>query len=371
MDVMNYHQFAAIRGIQAEREYYVVMCSMRLIPKLFLFDEKELPAQLRAQRTLNRARIPDIANYLLDYPDNYTFSAITASVDADVDFQPEGQKGHQRNIGTIHIPMNAKFIINDGQHRRAAIERAIEENPELGDESIAVVLFIDAGLERSQQMFADLNKHAVRPTKSLSVLYDHRDPRAVLAVDLAHEVPVFSGRTETEKTTISNRSKNLFTLHAIYQATNGLLNEFDDDRVEDDYRTLALEYWTCLGEIIPEWQLIIRKQITASKLRKGYVHSHGVVLQALGEAGSNLFQLYPDSWQERLVRLEDVDWRRDNTNLWEGRAMQHGKMSKTRNNVGLTVNIIKQILELPLTARELELESMLQEEDKHEPARTS
>jgi DNA sulfur modification protein DndB len=49
MEAMNYHQFAAIRGIQAEREYYVVMCSMRLIPKIFLFDEEEIPADLRAQ----------------------------------------------------------------------------------------------------------------------------------------------------------------------------------------------------------------------------------------------------------------------------------------------------------------------------------
>src|SRR5437870_9539 len=31
--------FPAIRGIQARREYYVSMCPLRLIPKLFLFDE--------------------------------------------------------------------------------------------------------------------------------------------------------------------------------------------------------------------------------------------------------------------------------------------------------------------------------------------
>ena len=34
--------FPAIRGIQAGREYYVSMCPLRLIPRIFLFDEDEL-----------------------------------------------------------------------------------------------------------------------------------------------------------------------------------------------------------------------------------------------------------------------------------------------------------------------------------------
>ncbi|MGC6542571.1 DNA sulfur modification protein DndB, partial [Escherichia coli] len=40
--------FPAIRGIQAGREYYVTMCPLRLIPKIFVFDEEELPPEMRA-----------------------------------------------------------------------------------------------------------------------------------------------------------------------------------------------------------------------------------------------------------------------------------------------------------------------------------
>ena len=69
-------------------------------------------------------------------------------------------------------------------------------------------------------MFADLNRYAVRPTKSLSLLYDHRDPLAKLAYTVANEVSYFKGMVEMEKTSISNRSKKLFTLSGIYQATN-------------------------------------------------------------------------------------------------------------------------------------------------------
>src|SRR5579875_3018970 len=81
--------FPATRGVQAGREYYVTMCPLRLIPRLFVFDEEELVAELRAQRTLNKARVPEIARYIVDNPTGYVFSALTASVDAAVSFEAE------------------------------------------------------------------------------------------------------------------------------------------------------------------------------------------------------------------------------------------------------------------------------------------
>ena len=75
------YAFPAIRGIQAGREYYISMCPLRLIPKIFLFDEDEMVPELRAQRSLIRARIPEITQYILDHPRDYVFSAITASID--------------------------------------------------------------------------------------------------------------------------------------------------------------------------------------------------------------------------------------------------------------------------------------------------
>ena len=116
------YTFPAIRGIQAGREYYITMCPLRLIPKIFLFDEEELSPEIRAQRILNRARVPQISQYIVNNPKDYVFSAITASIDGSVDFESmdKDNKDITRN-GLLKINMNAKFIINDGQHRRAAI----------------------------------------------------------------------------------------------------------------------------------------------------------------------------------------------------------------------------------------------------------
>src|SRR5262245_219852 len=82
--------FHTICGIQARREYYVSMCPLRLLPKIFLFDEEELVPELRAQRSLNKSRVPELARYVLDHRDDYVFSAITASVDGEMRFVPLG-----------------------------------------------------------------------------------------------------------------------------------------------------------------------------------------------------------------------------------------------------------------------------------------
>src|SRR5437879_6288067 len=121
---------------------------MPFSPRIFLFAEDELRPELRAQRILNKTRIPEIARYIVRHSKTYTFSALTASIDGEVRFESLGDQDSERSIVLLHIPMKARFVINDGQHRRAAIEAALRENPDLGDESISVVFFMDVGLKR-------------------------------------------------------------------------------------------------------------------------------------------------------------------------------------------------------------------------------
>ena len=81
---------------------------------------------------LNKARVPEIAGYILGHAKEYVFSALTASIDGEVCFEPLGPDETSRTVGRLRIPMNARFVINDGQHRRAGIESALRENPDLG-----------------------------------------------------------------------------------------------------------------------------------------------------------------------------------------------------------------------------------------------
>lgn len=355
--------FPAIRGVQAGREYYVTMCPLRLIPRLFVFDEEELTPELRAQRTLNKARVPEIARYILDNPTSYVFSALTASVNADVRFESFDGEGGGERLGTLTIPMEAKFVINDGQHRRAAIQQALAENPELGDESIAIVMFLDLGLERSQQMFADLNRHAIRPAKSIGVLYDHRDEMSAISRLVVFRSDLFSDLTETETSNLSTRSRKLFTLSAFYNANRALLDGIEPESLERRV-DLATAYWEVVAEQFPEWGLVRQRELSAGEVRRDFIHSHGIVLHALGLIGNSLLRKSTSraSWQKTLKGLRQVDWHRSSP-IWAGRAVLGGKVSKSRANVLLTTAAIRTALGLPLPPEEQQIDDTFRQGD--------
>lgn len=347
--------FPAIRGVQAGREYYVSQCPLRLIPKLFQFDDADLPAEVRAQRVLNRARLPEIADYILSNRDSYVFSALTASIDAEVRFEPVPGEGEGARVGLLRIPMSARFVINDGQHRRGAIQMALDDDPTVGDETIAVVFFMDRGLERSQQMFADLNRYAVRPSTSIGVLYDHRNPHASVARSVVASSGMLRDIVEMERTTLSPRSRKLFTLSAIFTACRALLAGVDDADLPE-HIDVARAFWDGVAEGFPEWHMVKDRKMTAGEVRTDFIHSHGTVLHSLGKVGNALLSERDVDWKEIGVRLGELDWHKANTKLWEGRAMIAGRVSKSSNNVILTTNVIKQHLDLPLSPEEQRVE---------------
>lgn len=357
MDPYTY-EFTAIRGVQAGSAYYVAMCPLKLVPRLFRFDDGDMPAELRAQRVLNRARVPAIARYIANNAQEYILSSLCASVDGELEFEPIAPDGPLRSVGKLRIAMTATILINDGQHRRAAIEEALRERPYLGDETISVVLFADRGLVRSQQMFADLNIHAVRPTKSLGVLYNHRDPLARLVRRIIHDIPLLRDFTELEKTTISNRSLKLFTLSSFYQATVELIGRDSEDSFGEGAQAVATQFWSEVIRHMPDWEKVATRRVAPAELRRDYVHAHGIALQAIAIAGLQLLELHPTDWPKRLAKLRTIDWSRTNHELWEGRALVGGRVNKARNNVLLVSNVICRSLGIPLSAEGQRVESL-------------
>ena len=359
MDTEPTLSFPVIRGVQARREYYVAMWSLRMMRQISIFNEDELPPELRAQRILNKGRIPEIAGYVLNNPDDYVFSALTVSIDSKVDFEPLGD---QEKLGILRVPMDAKFIINDGQHRRAAIISALEQRPELAHETIAVVFFLDIGLERCQQMFADLNRHAIRPSRSIGLLYDHRNDKAKLAKLVILKSRFFKEIVDMEKSSLAPRSRRLFTLSAFYNACADLVEGLATGNLNDDAK-LAREFWEEVASHFPAWTQVKDGRMPASEVREGFIHSHGIALQAIGKAGNALLKSHPTEWKSKLSALGAINWSRANAKVWEGRALIGGKVSKVTTNVILTTNVIKQALGLPLEDDEKRVEAASRQRD--------
>ena len=141
-------QLPGIRGKQAGHEYYLVMCPLRHLPRLFQFEDDGIQPELQAQRVLNKGRVPEIARYITENSDSYVLSSIVGSIDRDVLFEPAPGKVGSAGLGTLKLPISTRLLIHDGLHRRAAIESALRLKPELGDETISLVLYVDPGFRQ-------------------------------------------------------------------------------------------------------------------------------------------------------------------------------------------------------------------------------
>ena len=351
----------AIRGVQAKQEYYVVMFPLKLIPRLLFDSEEELPPEYRAQRIINKSRIPEIASYILNNPNDYYFSSITVSLDGNMEFVPFSNEPQFKDIGQLYISLDSRFLINDGQHRKAAIEEALKVSPELGNETISVVIFRDIGLKRAQQIFADLNRHAVNTTTSIGILYDHRDQLANITKQIVAEIPLLERFTDKEKVSLPKFSPKIFTLNQIFNTNSKLINKKKGQHISVQEQEFIRQFWALLTDTIAEWKLVMKKELSPVELRANYIVAHGIFLEAIGIVGGFLFENYPSEWKSYVSKLAMVDWSRGNKESWMGRAFSPtGRINKNNQTIQLTANMIKMNLNLPLTAEELELEKTLQ-----------
>lgn len=320
------YELSAVRGVQAGRQYYTVMCPLNVAVQLLKYSDNSLPPEIRAQRVLNKQRVPEIKDYIINNTESYVFSALTASVDGDIEF--ERSKDNDR-VGVLKISMNSNIIINDGQHRQAAIAQALEVNPALRKEDISIVIFHDQGLKRSQQMFTDLNRHAIRPTKSLNILFDNRDSFSILIKECIERIPMFQGSVETEKSTISNRSKNLFTLSGIFHASQDLIK--GKEWTDEQNKSAIIAFWNAAAANLIPWQHAKERLITPENFRRDYVCAHTIMLRALGSLGHSIIDTPQSEWQERLAFLQDIDWQKSNSEF-QGIVLVKERITASRNN---------------------------------------
>lgn len=339
-----FYTFPAVRGIQGAREYYVTMCSLRVLPRLF---DNDVSSSERAQRRLNKTRIPVIKDYILNNIRNYVLPPIIASIDGPSRFVPLGDEPDLYKVGTLEVGHPCRFFVNDGQHRLEAIKSVMEQAPDLAFESIVCVFYVDTGLPRRQQLFSDLNRYSIRSTRSLAIFYDRRDPKAEVARQTARQVRLFNGKIDVERDSLPRRSPHLFTLNALYNATSRLLAGHASEPIATQV-ALAVEYWNGVCASVDEWMAVLRGELSPIELRAQFVHGHAVTLMALGYVGRTLMEVFPRDWVEWLSRLRNIDWRRDAA-PWVGRTIVDGRIIMSDQGVLLTARELARALGVPLS----------------------
>ncbi len=311
-----------------DRDFFMTVLPLKRVVRYFDATPPDLPPELRSQRILNEKRVPEIADYVLDRDSDWVFGSLTASFDSEYEFVPQNGAS-----GKLLLDEDAQFVIVDGQHRLAAIRRAIVSNPTLRDQSIGVMLIPFEDLERNQQVFSDLNRTVQKTSRSLDILYDHTDPLNSVVLTVGNRVPVFKSRVEKSSTSLALRSAKFVTLSSLYDACGQLLGgkpvvsrlTTDSDELEaaEEFSTA---YWSKVTDVVEPWRLVRDEMIKPSEARVEYVATHSVAFYALGAVGRQLFGISSSAeWSKRhdlslLDSLKSVDWAKTNPE-WQGIVM--------------------------------------------------
>lgn len=340
------YKFPVVKGKQAGKDYFIAMVPLKMLPRLFPNEDEYVLPEYRAQRKLNETRIPVISKYITENRDSYVFSALAASIDGKFEFH-ESTDGI--GTGVLEVSMDSRFLINDGQHRKAAILNALQEDDTLANETISVVLFEDQGLERSQQIFTDLNKHAVKTSNSIAELYDSRDELAVINRNVVSKVEFLNSYTDKEKDILGKYSSNLFTLNTFYTANKRIIGKSE---INAETEKFLVEFWNVVSENIIQWNELSNHEISKVDLRENYIVAQGVVIQALSVIGLYFYQHRKIQMNKYLKKLSKIDWKRSASH-WKLRVIRtDGKIMTSNKAINLTANEIKKEIGLELTEDE-------------------
>ncbi len=363
--------FEAARGQMGELEFYVTSMRLGEVAKSVGYAEREVGGgaettpELLRQRKLNMSRVrQDMVPYLVDKPDHF-FSALTVEiVPVDPDTLPRFEAGADSpDFGRIVLDGSERLQAIDGQHRLKAIQLALEEQPELAKESVAVVLIPHRGVKRSQQLFSDLNRYAKNPSKTLNILFEHREFEANVAKLWASHCLAFrDGRTNMETNSLVAKSRHIITLSVLYECVRDLLDRNYTKKVwanrasmEVDALAVGREFAECYDEIVvpslPELGAVIAGKVKPVEVRSRYIYSHSVGWRAIAQAISRA-KLQRTNWKDVVEQgVKAIDWRLANPE-WEGSAMVAGTVANRRQNIARAAVVVALKMGLNVTDEE-------------------
>ena len=365
----------ALKGHLGGVDFYTITLTLGEVPRYIIGTDPNLPPQLRENRRASPQRFKEIAKYMVGNLDDYRFSAITCTYGkkgtteppnwepADPD-APEGAPGWM--LGMLTLNQDDPLIIVDGQHRLGAIEEAIKMEPELRNESIAVVLFPYIDLSVNQQLFSDLNRTVKKTSKSLDVFFDRRDIVNRVVQKVVERIPVFQDRVDVENISVAKSPSKVFTLAGVYQATKpmikgalkgGLFQEelSQENDNEDKYADFLVDAWEFIAQQFPEWGEVATGTMNILQERPNYLHWNSGVLSSIGEFVGIAMEQRGANWKDTvktaLSHPDNGRWRRD-MSQWQGIVLA-GEQVLPRSAVRIQlVAYLKLKGTLPLTKRD-------------------
>ena len=321
----------------------------------------ELPEWSEMTADEKMQRQPDITRviYVIEDPDRF-FNSLIIDVFSgydELDFEPVSQvakdlpKAYQipmQDMGFLTLPGKERLIALDGQHRllslRIAIRgvyglpagakvpsttKSLEPHPELADEEVSIILVEHKDNQKIRKIFNKVNKYARQTSRGDNIITSDDDIYAVIARKLFSDGEVLApiGKCELvnwKSNTLSQRSKQLTTVSALYTIAETILKEKgysskllpSQEEQEVSYEEIV-EFWRELlaeTDVYKEYLELTKADKPVSLLREQNLLMKPVTQMALAHVAA-LAKKKGVSWKEVVAKLNKVDWSFENK-LW-------------------------------------------------------
>ncbi|KAB0981226.1 DGQHR domain-containing protein [Cronobacter sakazakii] len=191
----------------------------------------------RSQRELNSRRASAFADYVvngLNTSTGYIIPPLIGNIDGDIVVEVSAEAP---SFGFLVIPMNAKIVLFDGQHRQVGVEEVCQMLCNMHTQTVTVELSENLSLEQRQQFFSDINGNASKPNAAINLAYDRSNPLSQLVREMVIANATLKSKTDFERTNITGKSSAWVSFKSLCDASarfTRLKEGFEAGKVSDD-----------------------------------------------------------------------------------------------------------------------------------------
>lgn len=243
----NFHfTYPCLIGKQGDRRVLTISVSFDALSRVLAMDHT-IHTLDRSQRELNRRRASAFADYVvkaLSDSKDFIIPPLIGNIEGPVNVT---ESEFSPCFGTVDIPMNARIVLFDGQHRDVGLGEVCQRLYNLGHQTITLELSENLPLETRQQFFSDINGNASKPNAAINLAYDRSNALSQLVRDVVMENSVLHSKTDFERTNITGKnSKFWVSFKALCDASARFITIANDDDRDKKFSDLKRVWgaWT-------------------------------------------------------------------------------------------------------------------------------
>jgi len=291
-------------------------------------------------RPISPQHVNEIAKYLLE-TENYILPPFIFNCRTPIKIFAYGDGTVK--IGYAVIPNDLELFITDGQHRIAAIAKAIEEKPSLSRDNVAVQIVFEEDRDRIQQDFADCAKNKPIAPALLAAFDVDNNVLSKLTNQMAKELVIFGNRIDRTSRSVGKDPKLLFTMSQLRTGVAEFLFGSSRKKTIESHSKIPSSEWGNLldkgkkfyllfAENNETWKDLIEPlstlvDINFYTLRQERIDFNTVGFQIISRIGHQIFfdKEYNDEERQSLIEaLASLDFNRDAV-LWQGNIVVEDK----------------------------------------------